>query len=358
MTRSRAPLLAAALALAATAVFAAWDKDYEDGLKAAAAENWPVVVEKMTAALREKPRENPRERGYGTRFIAYHPYYYRGIAYFHLGRLEEAIADLGKATGQGEVKIGSADSILVRAENQLAQQNQPPTTTQVAQQPTTTQPPIQTQPPPPVVPSVDPALAPARTRGRDLIQDAKSRMAEARRARADSLGEFAQGQQLITDAESKALQADTAADWTAVGSSADKAILAFNLAITKNQMAQSQQPPTKAPVAAATNEVTTELRRQVRIAVEAYFSGDFDRSVQQFQTLTRRDDDNALLWAFLGASYYYNWYLNGQTDEGQKQAAITAFRRARSSNGNLKLDGRYFPRRVQNFYETVRSDAN
>lgn len=351
-----ARLLLLALLVAAPS-FAAdkWYDSYDKALAAAKKGNWADVIEKMTAAIAEKPEENRRAHSYGTIFLAYHPYYYRGIAYFELGRYDEAIRDLKRATGVGPEKLGDAATFLMRAETQLAAAQAPPTPTQtVAQQPTPTQPVVS----PPTTPAVDPNLAPARKRARELITEASGKMAQARRARADALPDFSQAEGLLTDAQSKALQSDTAADWTAVASSAEKASIGFDLAIHKAQIADAQKPPTPAPAVpatdAATSEATASFRRDVRSAVEAYFSGEFTLSAQAFDTLSRRQPDNALIWAFLGASRYYEWYLNGQSDEQAMQAAVAAFREARRSNRRLKLNERYFPKRVQNFYETVR----
>ncbi|HVR43773.1 MAG TPA: tetratricopeptide repeat protein [Thermoanaerobaculia bacterium] len=354
MTRVRV-LLALAFLLALPASGRAdWIRDYEDGTKAAGAGNWEVVVEKMTAAIGEKGRENARERTHGTIFIAYHPFYYRGVAYFHLGRFEEAIRDLQRATGQGPVKLGTPESFLSRAESQLAMQSQPVEPPPTRPPPTTTQPTV-TEPP---VPTVDPNLNPTRNRARQAIADAKSRQEAARRARADSQAEFSQALNLLLEAESGAVGADTTADWARVEDRASKATLSFNLAITKAQIAAQQKPaqPTPPVTTAATNEAIARMRTQVRSAVQAYFSGDFSTSVREFDDLTRRDGDNALLWAFLGASHFYNWYLGGEANENEKQAAVEAFRQARRSNRRLRLNESYFPQRVRNFYETVRVD--
>ncbi|HSN69494.1 MAG TPA: tetratricopeptide repeat protein, partial [Thermoanaerobaculia bacterium] len=97
-------LLPLLLLLVAAPANADWASDYEDGVKAASAGDWAKVVTKMTAAINAKPAENPKAHTYGTIFIAYHPYYYRGIAYFNLGKHEEAVRDLKKATGEGKVK--------------------------------------------------------------------------------------------------------------------------------------------------------------------------------------------------------------------------------------------------------------
>lgn len=344
-------LLVAAPSLAADK----WYDSYDKGLSAAKKGNWSEVIEKMTAAIAEKPEENRRAHSYGTIFLAYHPYYYRGIAYFEQRRYDEAIRDLKRATGVGPEKLGDAATFLMRAETQLAAAQPPPTPTQtIVQQPT----PTQTVIPQPTVPAVDPNLAPARNRARQMIAEASGKMAQARRGRADAQPEFSQAERLLTDAQSKALQSDTAADWTAVASSAEKASIGFDLAIRKAETPVAHKPPTPKPTVPVTDDATAEtiasLRQDVRSAVEAYFSGEFTRSAQAFDRLSQRQPDNALIWAFLGASRYYEWYLNGQSDEQAMQAAVAAFRNARRSNRRLELNERYFPKRIQNFYQTVR----
>lgn len=348
-------LIAAAMLLtfAAAPAEADWLDDYEAGLKAAQGEQWSVVVQKMSSAIKARPKENPRQRTTGTGFIAYHPYYYRGVANFELGNLEAAIRDLQQASGQGSVKLGSAESLLARAEMQLAQQSQPvPTTTTVAQQ----APPVTQTATATPQPQVDPTLAPARSRAREALAAARDAHEKARRARAGSQPEFADGERLMLSAQERSAQADTTSDWLAVEQTANRALSTLNLAITKNQVAQQKaaREPTQAKVAtAATEDALSQKRLRVRAAVEAYFSGDFTQSIQAFDRLASEERENSLLWAFLGASYYYNWYLSGQTNEREEQAAIDAFKKARQ-HGNGRLDGRYFPKRVQDFFATVR----
>jgi tetratricopeptide (TPR) repeat protein len=339
------------LLLVAVPARADWAKDYEDGMKAASAGDWSTVVSKMTAAISAKPAENSNAHTYGTIFIKYHPYYYRGIAYFNLGKLDEAIADLRRATGEGKVKIGSADSFLSRAETQLAAQKQPAAPQVAQQQPQA--PPAQTRP---TTPAVDPNLGPARNSARESIAAAERKMNEAQKARATTIPEFARAQELLVDARTKATQADTASDWSAVATMADRAVSTFELAVTKSQIAAAA-PQTKTPTApltaAATEDTLAAKRTEVRRAVQAYFSGEFQESVRAFDRLASRERDNALLWAFLGASHYYNWYLGGQRDDRERAAAIDAFKSARRNSRNLRLDERYFPSRVREFYQQV-----
>ncbi|HEY5611416.1 MAG TPA: tetratricopeptide repeat protein, partial [Thermoanaerobaculia bacterium] len=148
MTRARTlyPILLLVLS-AATTLHAEWFDTYDEGLKAAQAENWQAVIQKMTQVIAQKPKENAKERTYGVNFIAYHPYYYRGMAYFNLGDWDKAIADLKKATGSGRVNLGSIEGKLAQAEAKLA-----PPPVQVTQ----TQPPVVIPPVTQTAPTVDP----------------------------------------------------------------------------------------------------------------------------------------------------------------------------------------------------------
>ncbi|MGH9458974.1 MAG: hypothetical protein ACRD2J_15175 [Thermoanaerobaculia bacterium] len=351
MTRFRLPLFLVVLALAASPLRADWVDDYEAGMKAAQAGNWQTVVQKMNSAIKGEAKENPRARPYGTVFFAYHPYYYRGIANFHLGNHEQAIADLQKTSGQGKVDLGAAGGFIARAEAQLAQQNAPPaqaTPPQVVQQPPATQ----TAAPQPTAPAVDPNLAPARNRGRESLRAANEKLSEARRARVANRPEFAQAEELLRKANQAALNADTTADWRGVDTVAQNAITRFDMAIGQAEIAAQQQPPpTQQPAVTATEDALADKRERIRRAVEAYFAGNFRESAEAFDGLARQERDNALLWAFLGASHYYRWYLDGGTNDAERKNAIAAFQRARQHNRRLELDERYFPARVRTFFE-------
>src|SRR5688500_8843551 len=117
----RRPLLVAALVvLGASSLLGDWKDDYKAGVKAAQSENWRLVIEKMTAAIAARPNENPRERDYGAIFFKYHPYYYRGLAHFNLKNYEQAVEDLKKAKGVGDVSLGALETLRDRAETRLA----------------------------------------------------------------------------------------------------------------------------------------------------------------------------------------------------------------------------------------------
>ena len=62
--------------------------------------------------------------------------------------------------------------------------------------------------------------------------------------------------------------------------------------------------------------------------------------------------DNEMLWAFLGASLYSEYYIRGEVNQVARRNAEAAFRQAKK---RLKeLDPRYFSPRIRAFYATVR----
>src|SRR5262249_38594034 len=93
----------------ATAAMASWYDDYDAGMNAVRKGQWSVAIQKMTAAIAGNSKENDKARTYGAIFISYHPYYYRGIAYYNTGKYEQAIADLERAEGIGEENLGSIE---------------------------------------------------------------------------------------------------------------------------------------------------------------------------------------------------------------------------------------------------------
>ena len=349
----RRPLLLTVLfaVLSATSVLADWYSAYEDGIKAARNGNWSTVVTKMTEAIREKPQEG-KLRPSAAIFVDYHPYYYRGMAYFELGEYEKAIADLTKTTGTGSFKMADKMSTLRSAEDRLRDQRQPPPA-QVAQQPPPTQTvPTQTVAPQPTAPAVDTALVSARDDGRKGITTAETLMSAAQRARSDSQPEFIQGRRLLQEAKDLASNADVASDWTRVKQTAERAKTQFETAMDKAALASAKQPEAPRVAESATEDALKQKRERVRDAVELYFAGDFREAIDAFSTLAEQEKNNALLWAFLGAAHYYEWYLNGEQNEAERQNAIAAFKQARRANGNLSLNHRYFPPRVRTFYTT------
>lgn len=274
-------------------------ESYDEGLKAVESKEWNTVITKMTEAIRKNPKENKRERSYGANFFPYHPYYYRGIAYFNLGKYPEAIEDLQKALGVGRVNLGTPESWVLRAEDRMryaAPQQPAQTTTQVAQQ----QPPQQPQQ---QVPQQQPQQQ--------------------------------QPQQQPTRPQQQPQQQPTRPQQQ----------------VPQQQPTRPQQQPQQ-PVQVATAD-TGALKAKVRDALRSYFNGDFQRSEIALDLLSKEQGSNPMIWAFLGASKYNAWILSGESNSSMKAGAEEAFRRARTLKPSLQLSAKYFSPRVRNFYESI-----
>ncbi|HKS24458.1 MAG TPA: tetratricopeptide repeat protein, partial [Thermoanaerobaculia bacterium] len=158
----------------ATTAMASWYDDYDAGVNAARKGQWNVVIQKMTAAIAGNPKENDKARTYGAIFISYHPYYYRGIAYYNTGKYEQAIADLERAEGIGEENLGPIEQNMGRAKQKLAAANAP------EPQPPAPQPVVPQPQPRPVVPAPQPVQPAAPTIDPALRQQASAALNEAK----------------------------------------------------------------------------------------------------------------------------------------------------------------------------------
>ncbi|HYC92265.1 MAG TPA: tetratricopeptide repeat protein [Thermoanaerobaculia bacterium] len=334
------------VAFAATAQ-ASWYDDYDEGLAAARAGNWSVVVSKMTSAIKGRPNEDSKARTYGSIFINYHPYYYRGVAYLNLGRYQQAIDDLEYTKGPGPENLGSIGELLARAKRQLAAASTPePEPVRPEPRPVVTQPapaPVQQQP---AVPQIDPVL---RQRAMSTLGAAKQKLDAAQQRRAAASPQYTRAKSIYDDASLRIGSAKSNDDLNAIIGMAENA---GDLA----ELAMPPSAPTPAPAIATaptptkpsivTDVVLDDYKRQLRRALQNYFNGDFDEATRDFSELTRKLPDNGWIWAFLGASQYSQYAF--EAEESYRTKALQSFRKAktlRSWKGGLPE--KYFSRRIR-----------
>jgi len=350
MKSARSVTIGLALLLAASAAFASWYDDYDDGLKAARNGQWSAVIQKMTAAINGNPKENDKARTYGAIFINYHPYYYRAIAYLNTGKYEQAVSDFEKASGPGEENLGSIETLMSRAKGKLAQASAPPPEPQPpAPQP---QPRVVPAPVPvpvqPAAPVIDPAL---RQRVNAEINQAKTRLAAAMQRKAGNTPQYAQATQALTDALTKSAGARSNDDLNAAIASAQNAATIADLAPAPGAPAP---PPTSIPTrpTQASNVVLADSTRRVRDALESYFSGEFEDATKKFTTLAHDMPTNGYIWAFLGASQYSQYAF--EADDTFKNEAMKSFRKAKSlRKWNGGLPPKYFSRRIRKVFDSA-----
>jgi tetratricopeptide (TPR) repeat protein len=295
----------------------------------------------MTAAISANPKENDNARTYGNIFINYHPYYYRGLAHLRTGKYEEAVKDFETTSGPGEIDRGSIDELMQDAKAKLAAASTP------EPQPQPIQPQPQPQPvPQPTRPVMDPAL---RQRAATAIEQAKQRLAAAQQRKATASPQYSQALQAITGANTQFAAAKTNEDLNAVIAAADNAML---LADSANAPASTATTATVTRPTAATNVVLGDTTRRVRLALEAYFRGDFDDAARGFQTLAQDLPKNGWIWAFLGASQYSQYAF--EADESFKTAAMESFRKAkRLRSWKNGLPERYFSKRIRRVFDAA-----
>lgn len=99
MLRARGAVLLLGLA-AAFAAHADYKRTYAEGLDAARAGDWGTVRQKMQEALAEEAAPAAKVRLYGTRFDAYVPQYYLGLAAYKQGNCAEAISNWENAAAR------------------------------------------------------------------------------------------------------------------------------------------------------------------------------------------------------------------------------------------------------------------
>jgi hypothetical protein len=344
---SRPAIVAFLLFTAAAPLLADWYDDYLAGTKAAQKGQWHVVVDKMSSAIGSKPKEDDKARPYGNIFVKYHPYYYRGAAWYELGQYQKAVDDLNRATGAGDVQLQSLETLQMKAQAKLSQPPTPPPVN-----PTNPPPPTNTVAPS-LPPPVDTAMEQARQRANGALAQANTSRNTAQSAKATTLAPaaFVQATETLSEARTRAASARTAAEWQDVGQLADRARTQFDASLAQAQLA-AKQPSIPAQ---ATNAVLADTRAHVRRALDAYFNGDYPLSTREFQRMASAElRQNAMIWMFLGASQYSQYYLGGEQSSSLRAASIDSFRHAKILRRNLtELPSQYFSPRIRRFFRSV-----
>ncbi|HWW62047.1 MAG TPA: hypothetical protein VN181_11820 [Thermoanaerobaculia bacterium] len=337
----RAFTLAAIAFLFAAVAHASWYDDYNAGIIAVRKGQWAVAAQKMTAAIKGNDKEADRERTYGAIFISYHPYYYRGIANLNTGNYDQAIRDLERASGPGEVNMGPIEILLSNAKMKQAAESTPEP---VAPTPTPVRPtPVPVAPAPvPTAPQIDPAL---RQRASNAINAAKQRLAAAQARKATASQQYSQATSMIADAATRNATAKSNDDYNTIISIAENASTIADLATAPGVPTPAPLPTPTRPVIAA-ETVLADYKPLLRNALENYFAGEFESAARGFEDLTRRLPNNGWIYAFLGASQYSVYAF--EADPAYKNAAERSFKKAKQY-GRFKngLPERYFSRRIR-----------
>jgi tetratricopeptide (TPR) repeat protein len=351
MRATRTSTIVLALLLAASAALASWYDDYDEGLTAARKGQWSIVIQRMTAAINSNSKETDKAKTYGTIFINYHPYYYRGVAYLNTGKYEQAVSDFERATGVGPEDLGSIETLMSRAKTKLAQATAPqpePQPQPVAPAPRTVVPAPVPMPVQPAAPVIDPAI---RQQAAAAISQAKVHITAAQQRKAGNTTQYNQAMQALTDAINRSTTPRSNDDL-------NTAIALANNAVTYADLAPTPGAPTPQPTAILTRPtqasalVLADSSHRVRDALESYFRGDFGEASTKFQRLSGEMPTNGWIWAFLGASQYSQYAF--EADDSYKSAAMESFRKAKNlRKWNGGLPQRYFSKKIRKVFDSA-----
>src|SRR5262245_41588186 len=81
-----------------------WYETYRKAVADAELEEWAAVESKINQAIKINPRSERNVRTYGMWHASYIPYFYLGLAEFHLGRPAEALKYLDREEAAGVVQ--------------------------------------------------------------------------------------------------------------------------------------------------------------------------------------------------------------------------------------------------------------
>jgi tetratricopeptide (TPR) repeat protein len=81
-----------------------WYEQYRKAVADAELENWEGVVAKIELALKTNARSERNVRTYGMWHASYIPYYYLGLAQYHLGRRADSLKNLEREEAAGVVQ--------------------------------------------------------------------------------------------------------------------------------------------------------------------------------------------------------------------------------------------------------------
>ena len=144
---------------AAFAAHADFKRSYAEGLDASRAGDWATVRQKMQEALAEEPTPVAKLRLYGTRFDAYVPQYYLGLAAYRQGNCQEAVANWENAAARAI--IAGNDTLSGVANAGLADCRQKLAATAPAPRPASTAPTAPTPTPTAPIASNTPSTTPS-----------------------------------------------------------------------------------------------------------------------------------------------------------------------------------------------------
>ncbi len=86
-----------------------WYESYDKAQIALDQGNWTEAIRQIDLALGKKDESSAGERTYGVNFTTYFPYFKLGVAYYNLGREDEALQEFQAEEAQGQIQQSADD---------------------------------------------------------------------------------------------------------------------------------------------------------------------------------------------------------------------------------------------------------
>ncbi len=381
MTKARVQIFLLVLLVPSAFLRAQWYASYEKGREEVKRGQWQQAVSNLTEALDDESDSKANKKTYGFVFIDYFPYLYRGIAYYRLGDMAKARADLEKAKNEGAIEDAERDKEAPSLLNEYLGLIQKPAP-QTAQQ----SPPQKI----PQNPIQNPASAAPQT---DLKKLAASHQKEKKvridRAFAEGVGFFRRGdldraeeqfkivlgeesghpgaanflkriqirrERLAAAATVRQQEIPAATPHEPVrpggGASAldttgsalfNNAVALFNagkIGQAKAGFRGLQSVAPSYPDLAKYMALIGSAENNVHQGIAAFFEGEYGEAIDRLSSLSKSGNDNPHVYAFLACSYAAEYLLAGAEDGNLKKEAFDAFGKVKGIDPRYELDAK------------------
>jgi len=278
-----------------------WFEIYEKGRAALQNQQYDDAVRYLTEAIDQKPESKANARTYGTHFIDYFPYVYRGIAYARLGRTALALQDFQTEQQAGEADQGTKDT---RAAMLLRQHLGELKSPAVARE--------------------RPLPGPAASRDTSLAAVATPGSRAAAQAGSDTL--FGQAAEYLRRGQMMAA----------------KRVLENVERLNRNY-----------PGLAERRQAIRSREQEIKRGIATFLRGEYQGAIDILSPAAAGATDAPHLHAFLGASYAALYLLSGGEESALLEQARQAFVRTRQINGAYELDKNVISPPIRKIFDAV-----
>ncbi|HSQ74275.1 MAG TPA: hypothetical protein VLT13_01880 [Bacteroidota bacterium] len=278
-----------------------WFESYEKGRVALQSGQHDDAVRYLTEAIDQKPESKANARTYGTHFIDYFPYVYRGIAYARLGRTALALRDFQAEQAAGEADQGTRDTRAAMLLRQHLRELTPPAAAK-------TRPPSDRTEP----------------KGTSPGTVASSGSGAAARSAADSL--FEQAAEHLSRGQ---------------------------MVAAKRVLEDVERLNRTYPGLAERRQVIRSREQEIQRGIATFLRGDYQGAIDVLLPSAAAATDAPHLHAFLGASYAARYLLSGGEESALLEQARQAFLRTRQIDTQYELDRNVISPPIRRIFDTV-----